>query len=98
MRSGFKSDGAIVAWEFKAYHAGSGPTAPIGRVRGRRGSETPYDVQNVKVTVASSDSALPAGSYRLPPRGRRVSMTALKVASGAKSDDLSRITSPYLVG
>lgn len=64
VRSGFKSDGAIVAWEFKAYHAGPGDAAQIGRLRGRRGSETPYDVQNVKVTVASSDSALPAGSYR----------------------------------
>ena len=52
VKSGFKSDGTIVAWEFKAYHARSGPTAQIGRFRGRRGSETPYDVQNVKVTVA----------------------------------------------
>jgi nicotinate dehydrogenase subunit B len=64
VRSGFKSDGTIVAWEFRAYHAASGPTAQIGYVRGRRGSECPYDIANVKVTVASSDSALPAGSYR----------------------------------
>jgi nicotinate dehydrogenase subunit B len=64
VKSGFKSDGAIVAWEFRAYHAASGPTAQIGHIRGRRGSQTPYDVENVKVTVASSDSPLPAGSYR----------------------------------
>jgi isoquinoline 1-oxidoreductase len=64
VKSGFKSDGTIVAWEFRAYHASSGPTAQIGRFRGRRGSETPYDVQNVKVTVALADSPLPAGSYR----------------------------------
>jgi len=64
VKSGFKSDGAIVAWEFRAYHAASGPTAQIGHIRGRRGSQTPYDVENVKVTVASSKSPLPAGSYR----------------------------------
>ena len=31
---------------------------------GRRGSQTPYDVPNVRVTVARSDSPLTAGSYR----------------------------------
>jgi isoquinoline 1-oxidoreductase len=64
VKSGFKSDGTIVAWEFRAYHASSGPTAQIGRFRGRRGSETPYNAQNVKVTVALAESPLPAGSYR----------------------------------
>jgi nicotinate dehydrogenase subunit B len=64
VKSGFQSDGTIVAWEFRAYHAASGPTAQIGRIRGRRGSQTPYNVQNVKVTVASADSPLSAGSYR----------------------------------
>lgn len=64
VRSGFNSDGAIVAWEFRAYHASSAPNAQMGRLRGRRGSQTPYDVQNVKVTVAASESPLPAASYR----------------------------------
>jgi len=64
VKSGFKSDGTIVAWDFRAYHAASGPTGQIGRVRGRRGSETPYAVQNVKVAVSFSDSPLAAGSYR----------------------------------
>lgn len=60
VKSGFKSDGAIVAWEFRAYHAASGD----GIGRGRRGSETPYDVPNVKVTVATAESPLRAGSFR----------------------------------
>ena len=58
IRSGFKSDGTIVAWESRAYH--SGERAMIGR----RGSDTPYDVPNVLVTVARSDSPLASGSYR----------------------------------
>ncbi|MGB6894851.1 MAG: molybdopterin cofactor-binding domain-containing protein [Dehalococcoidia bacterium] len=64
VRSGFKSDGTIVAWEFRAHHAASGPIGVFGRVRSRRGSESPYNVKNAKVTVATSDSPLPAGSYR----------------------------------
>ena len=58
IKSGFMSDGRIVAWEFNAYHAG--PSANIGR----RGSDGPYDVPHVKVSVASSDSPLRSGSYR----------------------------------
>ncbi len=58
IRSGFLSNGAIVAWECQAYHAG--PTPYIGR----RGSETPYDIPNVVVTVACADSPLRAGSFR----------------------------------
>jgi isoquinoline 1-oxidoreductase len=58
IKSGFKSDGTIVAWEFTAYHAG--PTPFIGQ----RGSRTPYSTPNVKVSVASSDSPLRTGSYR----------------------------------
>ncbi len=58
VRSGFKADGAIVAWQFDACHAGE--RAPIGR----RGSESPYDTPHVKVTTYSSDSPLPSGSYR----------------------------------
>jgi nicotinate dehydrogenase subunit B len=58
VRSGFRADGTIVAWEFRAYHAGQ--SAFIGR----RGSETPYAVPHVRVTVAASDSPLRTGSYR----------------------------------
>jgi len=58
VRSGFNADGKIVAWEFKAHHAG--PRAQVGR----RGSETPYDIANVSVTVAASASPLRSGSYR----------------------------------
>ncbi|OGO50105.1 MAG: hypothetical protein A2148_07275, partial [Chloroflexi bacterium RBG_16_68_14] len=58
VRSGFKSDGTVVAWEFKAYHAGDRPFI------GRRGSDTPYDIPNVQVTVFSSESPLRTGSYR----------------------------------
>ncbi len=58
VKSGFKTDGTLVAWESKAYHAGN---RPFG---GRRGSQTPYDVANVNVTVFDSDSPLSPGSYR----------------------------------
>jgi nicotinate dehydrogenase subunit B len=58
VKSGFKSDGTIVAWQFDGYHAGDRPFL------GRRGSETPYDTPNVKVTTFTSDSPLSSGSYR----------------------------------
>lgn len=58
VKSGFKSDGTILAWEFTAYHAGD------RAVIGRRGSETPYSVPNVSVVVYASDSPLRVGSYR----------------------------------
>ncbi|MEX0786680.1 MAG: molybdopterin cofactor-binding domain-containing protein [Dehalococcoidia bacterium] len=58
IKSGFRSDGTLVAWECKAYHAGDRPFV------GRRGSDTPYDVPNVNVTVYTSDSPLRVGSYR----------------------------------
>jgi CO/xanthine dehydrogenase Mo-binding subunit len=45
VKSGFTSDGKIVAWECKGYHAGDRPFL------GRRGSETPYDVPHVRVTA-----------------------------------------------
>lgn len=58
VKSGFTSNGKIVAWEFKAYHAGDRPFI------GRRGSETPYDVPHVRVTAYTSQSPLRTGSYR----------------------------------
>ncbi len=58
IRSGFTSDGRLVAWQSDAYHSGE-------RVMiGRRGAETPYDAGNVRSLVYRSDSPLPSGSYR----------------------------------
>ncbi len=58
IKSGFRSDGTIVAWQFDAYHAGNVPFIA------RRGSETPYDTPHTKVTTYISDSPLASGSYR----------------------------------
>jgi nicotinate dehydrogenase subunit B len=58
IKSGFTSDGRIVAWECKGYHAGDRPFL------GRRGSETPYDTPHVSVTAYVSESPLLSGSYR----------------------------------
>ena len=58
IRSGVKADGAIVAWEYTAYHAGESP------FRGQRGADTPYNTPNVRVAVANSESPLRSGSYR----------------------------------
>jgi len=58
VKSGFASDGKIVAWQFDAYHAGDRPFL------GRRGSESPYDIPHVKVTTYTSGSPLATGSYR----------------------------------
>ncbi|MCK9495009.1 MAG: molybdopterin-dependent oxidoreductase [Dehalococcoidia bacterium] len=58
IKSGFTSDGRLVAWQSDAYHSGE-------RVMiGRRGAETPYDAGNVRSLVYRSDSPLPSGSYR----------------------------------
>jgi nicotinate dehydrogenase subunit B len=58
IRSGFKDDGTIVAWEYTAYHAGE------SAFRGQRGADTPYNIPNVRVSVANSESPLRSGSYR----------------------------------
>jgi isoquinoline 1-oxidoreductase len=58
IRSGFRSDGTITAWQYDAFHAG--PFAMMAR----RGSECPYDVPNLAVTVYSAKSLLRVGSYR----------------------------------
>ncbi len=58
IKSGFTADGKITAWQFDAYHAGDRPFL------GRRGSDTPYDSPNIKVTTYTSDSPLATGSYR----------------------------------
>ena len=58
IRSGFQSDGKIVAWEATAYHTGDRPN------RGQRGADTPYNTPNVRIAVADAESPLNAGSYR----------------------------------
>jgi isoquinoline 1-oxidoreductase len=58
IKSGFRSDGTITAWEFNAYHAG-----PFSNIA-RRGSEAPYDIENIAVTVSCAKSLVRVGSYR----------------------------------
>ncbi|HEY8491488.1 MAG TPA: molybdopterin cofactor-binding domain-containing protein [Dehalococcoidia bacterium] len=58
VKSGFTADGTILAWQFTAYHAGERPFI------GRRGSECPYHVPHVNVTVYAAESPLRTGSYR----------------------------------
>lgn len=58
LKSGVDGDGKIVAWDYAAFHAGENP------FRGQRGADTPYDVDNVRIAVAASESPLQAGSYR----------------------------------
>jgi CO/xanthine dehydrogenase Mo-binding subunit len=58
VKSGFTKDGIIVAWQVDGYHAGDRPFL------GRRGSETPYATDHVRVTTYTSDSPLSTGSYR----------------------------------
>jgi isoquinoline 1-oxidoreductase len=58
VKSGFRSDGTITAWEFNAYHAGPFPNIA------QRGSSTPYNVENIAVTVSCAKSLVRVGSYR----------------------------------
>jgi isoquinoline 1-oxidoreductase len=58
IKSGFTSDGRVVAWQYDGYHAGDRPFL------GRRGSDTPYTVPHVRVTTYTSGSPLATGSYR----------------------------------
>jgi isoquinoline 1-oxidoreductase len=58
IRSGFRNDGTLTAWQYDAYHAGE--RAMIGR----RGSDSPYTTPHLRVSVARADSPLAAGSYR----------------------------------
>jgi isoquinoline 1-oxidoreductase len=58
VRSGVDAGGKIVAWDYTAFHAGE------NAFRGQRGADTPYDVDNVRIAVAASESPLQSGSYR----------------------------------
>jgi nicotinate dehydrogenase subunit B len=58
VKSAFRSDGIITAWQFDAIH--SGPVEYIAQ----RGSGTPYATENVAVTVYCANSLIRVGSYR----------------------------------
>ncbi len=65
IKSGFKSDGTIVAWDYHAYHAGPRPMI------GRRGADSPYDIPNARVIVSAGESPLRAGLLSLARRRRQ---------------------------
>lgn len=58
VKSAFRSDGIITAWQFDAIHSG-----PVGYIA-QRGSEIPYDVDNIAVMVYCAKSLIRVGSYR----------------------------------
>ena len=58
VKSAVNADGKIVAWDYTAFHAGE------NAFRGQRGADTPYDIDNVRIAVAASESPLQSGSYR----------------------------------
>jgi len=58
IKSGVDAAGKIVAWDYTAFHAGE------NAFRGQRGADTMYDVDNVRIAVAASESPLQSGSYR----------------------------------
>ncbi len=59
IRSGFASDGALLAWDFNAIH-----TTTDRPMIGQRGSESPYTAPDRKVVVSSGPAPLRPGSYR----------------------------------
>jgi isoquinoline 1-oxidoreductase len=58
IKSAFRTDGTITAWQCEAIHAG--PTGYIAQ----RGAETPYAVDDVSVNVYCADTLVRVGSYR----------------------------------
>lgn len=52
IKAGVSADGVITAWEFHNYNSGGS------------GIRTPYDIQNIKTELHSSESPLRQGSYR----------------------------------
>jgi isoquinoline 1-oxidoreductase len=59
IRSGFNSDGTLVAWDFHAIH-----TTTDRPMIGQRGSECPYEAAHRKVVVSAGPAPLRPGSYR----------------------------------
>ena len=58
IKSAFRADGKITAWQCEAIHAG-----PMGFIA-QRGAETPYAVADVAVNVYCADTLVRVGSYR----------------------------------
>jgi CO/xanthine dehydrogenase Mo-binding subunit len=58
IKSAFRSDGTIIAWQCEAIHAG-----PMGYIA-QRGAETPYAVEDVAVNVYCANTLVRVGSYR----------------------------------
>jgi nicotinate dehydrogenase subunit B len=58
IKSAFRTDGTITAWQCEAIHAG-----PMGYIA-QRGAETPYAVDNVSVNVYCAQTLVRVGSYR----------------------------------
>ena len=82
VRSGFKDDGTLTAWEFRANH-----TSLDRPFVGQRGSPTPYEIPNIAVSVAAAPSPLSPGSYRslggaVNHFAREVHMDEIAVAVG----------------
>ena len=59
IRSGFDGDGRLTAWDFHAVH-----TTADRPMIGQRGSETPYQVKDLRVVVSAGPAPLKPGSYR----------------------------------
>jgi isoquinoline 1-oxidoreductase len=58
VKSAFRSDGTLTAWQFDAVHAG-----PIAHIA-QREAGTPYAVENVSANVYCADTLVRVGSYR----------------------------------
>ena len=58
INAGIDANGRLLAWDYTAFHAGD------NAFRGRRGADSPYDSEAVRIRIADSPSPLPHGSYR----------------------------------
>jgi len=58
IKSAFRADGKITAWQCEAIHAG-----PMGYIA-QRGAQTPYAVKDVAVHVYCANTLVRVGSYR----------------------------------
>jgi isoquinoline 1-oxidoreductase len=58
IRSAFRSDGTVTAWQCDAVHAG-----PIANIA-QREAKTPYAIENVAVNVYCANTLVRVGSYR----------------------------------
>jgi isoquinoline 1-oxidoreductase len=58
IKSAFRTDGTITAWQCEAIHAG-----PMGYIA-QRGAQTPYALEHVAVNVYCANTLVRVGSYR----------------------------------